>query len=79
MHGSILLNVGVTGTILGEHSPGFSLENVSFIYSFPDFVMACSLPKFSLKCIAAINNLCRLNLIWLYIDNLYNHVPIMHS
>ena len=69
MHGFVLLNVGGTGTILGVHSPGFCLEKVSLICSFPDFVMACSLPKFSLKCIAAIINLCRLNLIWLYIDN----------
>ena len=61
MHRFVLLNVGGTGTILGVHSPGFYLEKVSLICSFPDFVMACSLPKFSLKWIAAIINLCRLS------------------
>ena len=49
MHRFVLLNVGGTVTILGVHSPSFYLEKVSLICSFPDFVMACSLPKFSLN------------------------------
>ena len=53
MHGSVLLNLG---TILEVHSPGFCSETVSLICSFPDFMMACSLLKFSLKYIATIIN-----------------------
>ena len=46
MHGFVLLNAGDTGTILGVYSPGFCLEKVCLICSFPDFVMAYYLPKF---------------------------------
>ena len=53
----ILLKVCGTGTILGVCSPCFCFGKTIRIRSLPDFVMAWALPKFSLKCIAAIINL----------------------
>ena len=47
-----------TGTIFGVNSPCFCLGNTIFIRSLPNLVIAWDRPKkFSLKCIAASNNL----------------------
>ena len=42
-----------TSTIFGVKSPCFGFRKTIWILSFPGLVVACALPKFSLKCIAA--------------------------
>ena len=52
-----LLYVLGTGIGLGVHSPALDFVYAIAKRSFPSLVLACGLPKFSLKCNTASNNL----------------------
>ena len=52
-----LLYILGTGIGLGVHSPALAFVYAIAKRSFPSLVLACGLPKFSLKCNTASNNL----------------------